>query len=468
MLTRFSVENFLSFRDRIEFSMIAGKSTRLASHVKSAENYNDFRRLKSAVIYGANASGKTNLIRAIDFMKRLVLFGTKSESRISLPVFKLGDEPSRPSRFEIEFVIADRSYAYGFVLTEKIVKEEWLYEAGRKRQSEIFSRKYDENGNLIFTHAGLNFSEKRASDMFETLAEFCPENQLFATEYKNGRKRIHSHIPRELLQSLEDLLDWFSKKLSIIFPDTINLDNSRGSAIDGVEMNDAISEIINCFDTGILKIKLTKMSRAAVAEKIPEKFLDQIEADLKDGESSVLIHPVQGERITIKRIDGQPQFFKICAEHENPSDGTTLLDFVDESDGTKRLFDLIPAYINLLSEPDSVLIIDEIDRSLHTQIASSLLNSFHECTAGSSGQMIVTTHETNLLDQKSIRKDEVWFVNKKKGSSSLYSLEEYLPRYDTDLRSAYLKGRFGAVPLIYSSPSNICRKVVRRDAARNH
>jgi AAA15 family ATPase/GTPase len=468
MLTRFSVENFLSFRDRIEFSMIAGKSTRLPMHIKPAENYNDFRRLKSAVIYGANASGKTNLIRGIDFMKKLILNGTKSESRISVPTFKLGADSRPNTRFEIEFSINDRAYAYGFVLDEKMIREEWLYEAGKKRQGEILSRSYDASGNLVFTHEGLSFSEQKAADMFETLAEFCPENQLFVTEYKNGRKRIHSHISKELLQPLEDLIDWFSKKLNIVFPNTINIESVRPSALDNLEMSDAISDIINCYDTGILKIKPMKMNRASVAEKIPESILTEIEADLKDGESSILVHPVQGERITIKRTSGELGYFKICAEHENPISGTTMLDFVDESDGTKRLFDLIPAYINLLAEPDSVLIIDEIDRSLHTQIASSLLASFNECTAGSGGQMIVTTHETNLLNQKFIRKDEVWFVNKKKGVSSLYSLEEYLPRYDADLRSAYLKGRFGAVPLIYTSPSNICRKVIRKDAARTH
>jgi len=465
MLNRFTVENFLSFRDRVELSMIAGKSTRLPSHVQLPSSSNDFRRLKSAVIYGANASGKTNLVRGLEFVKKLVLVGTKPERRIPIQKFKLGTETKDTSRFETEFFLDGKNYAYGFVIDEKIVHEEWLYQVGRRSEQQVFSRKY-QDGRLKFTHPGIKLSDEKETAMFETLAEFCAENQLFSTEYKNARRRIHSHISRDILKPLEDLIEWFSEKLTIIFPDSINIDNATSNILDLEKYDESVSKIINCFDTGIIGIEPKKVSRSLISQSVPDDVLSKIEADIEDNVAVVIVTPRHGDRITVARKDGEIQFFKISAEHENPGVGTTLLDFADESDGTKRLFDLVPAYIKLISEKDSVLIIDEIDRSLHTQIASTLLQSFNETTAQSGGQLIVTTHETNLLDQKVIRKDEIWFVNKRKGVSSVYSLEEYLPRYDKDIRSAYLKGRFGAVPIIYDNPSEICKKVALRDATR--
>lgn len=467
MLTRFSVENFLSFRERAEFSMIAGKSSRLKNHIIDPVNYNDFRRVKSAIIYGANAAGKSNIIRSIDFMKKIILNGTKPDGRIPVKKFSLEHENKRPSRFEIEISINNSNYAYGFSLNEKHISEEWLYLANKKKEEKIYHRQINENEELTFEYSGMKFLDDRGESMFKTMAELCPGNQLLLTEYINSRKRIKNYIDTNTLQPLEDLFQWFSVKLQIIFPETRFL----GSPTTMPDIEDGaglVSDLLNCFDTGITKIKLNEISAEKIKNILPAEIFEKLDVDIKEGQEGVIVDQMVNDRYLITRKNDRLIFQKICAEHETPASGTMELDFVDESDGTKRLLDLIPAYLDLFKNTGAVLIIDEIDRSLHSQIATSLLKSFYDATPNGSSQIIVTTHETNLLDQDLVRKDEVWFVDKKRGVSSIYSLEEFLPRYDKDIRSAYLKGRFGATPVIYKDPSNICIKIGKKNASRTN
>jgi hypothetical protein len=440
--------------------MVAGKTTRLKEHVIAPRNYNDFKRVKSAIVYGANAAGKSNLIRAIDFMRRLVLVGTKTESRINIKKFELLSNNNKPSRFEIEISINNNNYAYGFLLSDKYVHEEWLYRVNKKSEEEIFVRTVAQDGVQKFSYAGMPFTENdREQELtFSNMAKLCPSNQLLLTEYVNSRKRLRTYVQDKFVQPLEDMFLWFSEKLQIIFPNSAYMGspNKIPGVKDGAFL---ISELLNCFDTGIRRIKLSDVSLDKVRNIFPSEVLDEIHADLKDGEEGVLLESGSNDRFIISRNDNKIIYQKICAEHETPDGSEVAIDFSDESDGTKRLFDLLPAYLGLFHKSESVLIIDEIDRSLHSQIAIALLKCFLESDRCKKSQFIITTHETSLLDQELIRKDEVWFVDKKRGQSSVYSLEEFLPRYDKDIRSAYMKGRFGATPVIYKNPNAVCSMI---------
>lgn len=457
MLTRFSVENLYSFHARAEFSMVAGKSTRHKDHVIKAGHYNDFNRLKSAVIYGANAAGKSNLVRAINFMKTMVLAGTPANSRIPVHKFLLAADNNKPSRLEIEIAINGNNYAYGFVLDENRIHEEWLLLANKKNEKEIYSRKVDSNGAQDIACPGLNFHSVAEESLFSSMAMQCPGNQLIISEYIKNRERLQPQLQQDALQALAELCHWFNDKLQIIFPETVLLDSP--AAIPGmINSEKLIAELLHCFDTGITNIKLSAAPPEQLQAILPAETWAQIHRDTQEGHDGMVMARQENNRYLYTRKDNNIFFQKICAEHETADGTPVVMDFSQESDGTKRLFDLLPAYLNTLHQNASVLIIDEIDRSLHPQIASALLQNFYATNPAGQSQLIITTHETGLLDQDLVRKDEIWFVDKKKGASSLYSLEEFLPRYDKDIRTAYLKGRFGAMPIIEQDPAIICQQ----------
>ena len=149
----------------------------------------------------------------------------------------------------------------------------------------------------------------------------------------------------------------------------------------------------------------------------------------------------------IKDENNKIKTYCLTSKHKMiDSDSFAYFEINEESDGTQRLIDLIPAIIDLF-KGNKVFVIDELDRSLHPKLSNSILNIFLNGTSNVKSQLIVTTHETSLLNLKNIRKDEIWFIEKNKnGEASLYSLEEFKPRFDKEIRKNYLLGRFGAIP----------------------
>lgn len=445
MLTRFSVENFLSFRDRTEFSMVAGKSTRLRSHVQAARGGLDLRRLKSAVIYGANASGKSNMVGALAFMKATILHGSKSEARIGVSNFKLDGLNDKPSRFDIEFSIHDRHYIYGFILDENLVREEWLLSLDKMRECKVFSRSSDGAGACRFDHPGVELQDAQQAAVFRALAQLCPDNQLFLAEYSKSRRKMQALVNRESLLALDDLLDWFALKLKIVVPlGEGHCDFSRDAESGFVE--GWLSQAIDWFDTGISEIRLAPITPEAAAKKISKEVFSTLDAELAEGQERILRNQLGDERLLVRRSRGMLGYFSIRLGHEGGGDSPVPLEFREQSSGTRRLFDLLPDVVALLFGVDMVLVVDEMERNLHPCLLASLRECFFEVTKGNGAQWIVTTHETNLLDRRLVRQDEVWFVSKKKGVSSMVSLGEFESSGAGDLRTAYLNGQFGAVP----------------------
>lgn len=439
MLLRFSVENFMSFKDRTEFSLVPGLVRRHKEHVIKPKSKYGIPALKAAVIYGANASGKSNLIRAMKHAQNLVNDGVKSGRKLPYNPFKLDSASKRkPSRFEFEIKVGERDYAYGFTADDTQVHEEWLFLIDKNKDSLIFERSESD-----FDFSGIKFKSDKDQQFIDFTAKGTPTNRLFINECKER------NVLKELdyLEGVKDISTWFEHSLNIIFP------NSKYTGLE-MEMqkdkksNDVFSRILNSFDTGVEKLSLKEVDidkdLSDVPDHVKRNILEEVDID-----TNILLAGPRNTRYQFcKDESGEVKAFKLMTAHISSDGEEVLFDINEESDGTQRLIDIAPGLVDIFSL-EKTYIIDELDRSLHPDITTSIFKAFLASTSEVRSQLIVTTHETNLLNQDLVRKDEVWFVQKNRsGESLVYSLEEFQPRFDKDVRRGYLAGRFGGVPAL--------------------
>jgi uncharacterized protein len=441
MLVRFSVENFLSFRDRTELSMVAsGKVRRHPEHVIKPSTATGIPLLKLALIYGANASGKSNLVKAMATAKQIILHPAEAGGRIVQNPFKLDpDCRHKPTRFEFEIKIEDRYFAYGFTFTPERVEEEWLFEVTRDSEQPIFERTRSqiELGKLRF-----------ATDDEEQFLKFTAKgtlpNRLFLTECRERNVREHVKGARDIL----NVLDWTENRLLVVLP-TWNPVNMPLHIYTDEKLKKELANYLKCFDTGISEIDFVRIETESV--NISEETKKRVAAEL-EAVALVCFFAPDGSWILWDRDDeGRIRAWKLIARHRtgNGSHNNPTFDLIEESDGTRRLMHLVPAMMSLMTS-DSVFAIDELDRSLHPDILHSYLANFLKYSTGRSSQLIVTTHDTTVLKQSFLRRDEVWFVEKGNDQSSrLIALEEFKNADKSkDLQQDYLIGRFGGVPVI--------------------
>jgi hypothetical protein len=431
MLIRFRFTNFLSFKEQIEFSLIPGRMQQHPSHILSAgESRYDMDVLRAAVLYGANASGKSNLVKAISFARNFILKGSQPKESLPVKPFKLDRAClEQPSRFEFEFRHQERNYLYGFALTAQSVQEEWLYELKKTTETLIFERKTGPDGNALLEFGKIK-AAKKEKDLLHFVAQGTRPNQLFLRE----------SIERNL-KHFEAVYQWFAEVLVIVFPESRHLFRLLEQAGE----TQAIVDYLQAFDTGVCGYDVLPVQPKA---EFPPEIVEELTKKLEPGGSLVVINQNNGQRYQFSKNQQQELIaMKLMLRHRMAGgEETVLMDSNEESDGTVRLLDLAPI---LAIPPDKprVFIVDELDRSLHPAICYQLLQQFLAQPAKS--QLIVTTHESNLLDFDLLRRDEIWFVEKDQGGASrVYSLEEFTPRYDKDIQKGYLLGRFGAIPVI--------------------
>lgn len=438
MLVRFSVSNYLSFNDEVSLSMIKGNMRKHPEHVIEDESWNGIKLLKAAVTYGANASGKSNLVKALDFCRDFVIEGTKAKSAIGIPKFKFDPASrERPSKFEVEIKINDLYYAYGFEIQGDIVIAEWLYTINKNTSNLVFERETEgEKARVEF--GDVDIEDKEEEQFLNFVARGTRPNQLYLTESINQNVSHFEHV-----------YNWFDDTLSIIFPDSVLSGLGIGIETDEV-LRGQIQQVLQSFNTGIAGITYEEID--APAESIfPEKLLNELRGALDKGNDAVVRSP-DGRRYLVKRASDNADLSvsEMVAEHRiKGSDELAHLEIAYESDGTQRLLELIPILLSLIGT-EKVFVVDELDRSLHPSLSYKILELFLSKTENHASQLVVTTHEAGLLDLELLRRDEIWFVEKNRyGESEVYSLEEYAPRYDADIRRGYLMGRFGAIPMIH-------------------
>jgi AAA15 family ATPase/GTPase len=214
-------------------------------------------------------------------------------------------------------------------------------------------------------------------------------------------------------------------------------------------LSEVYNSILKEFDTGINNLKCVELPIAEI-KTLPLGIMDNIIAELKNQRSYAVIEDRNNDRLLFTgNNNGNPVVQKLMTLHSmKNSNDYSEFNISEESDGTRRIIDLLPAIFQIFND-EKVVIIDEIDRSLHTNVPVNIFKSFLKNSSNTKSQLIATTHDTNLLTLELFRRDEIWFIEKTKDSESrLYSLEEFKPRYDKDIRKAYLQRRFGAVPTL--------------------
>ncbi|MBD2385697.1 AAA family ATPase [Cylindrospermum sp. FACHB-282] len=433
MLIEFSVENYRSIQEKQTLSMVASDDeTILDSNTFPTPNNDDLRLVKSAVIYGPNASGKSNLLRAIDTLRYLVInSATRMQLGHPLPIepFILNSESAKqPSIFEVIFIHKGMRYEYGISLNQERIYEEWLIAYPNERQQNWLSRKYLPDNPELQADEGYEWTFGRGlKGEKKIIRKFVRSNSLFL-----------SHAAQNNHPQLREIFEYFRDKMNILghrytdigFP--LSLLNKNSSFKEKVakliaEADIGISDIKIQIDPGLTSEELSKMDTFSL------QFISQ-KADF--------------QYMAEETIDTLEEFDIITIHKMNDSEEEIEFDIADESTGTKRLFEIAAYWLYALQNGE-VILVDEIDTSLHPVLSIELVKMFNDPEINkNNAQLIFTTHDTTLLDEEIFRKDQVWFTEKDKSMTKLYSLLGFRPREDESLQKGYLLGRYGAIPFI--------------------
>jgi uncharacterized protein len=423
MLIEFSVGNYRSFKEQVTFSLVAAN---LVAKDKALDQNNtyvvdeDLTLLKSAAIYGANASGKSNLAKALGFMKQFMINSsreTQSTDGIPVEAFRLSTETENlPSYFQIVFLMDGTKYRYGFEVDRTRVVSEWLYYVPKARETNLFTREFN------------SIKAAKTYDA-EGVQQRTRDNALFLS--------VSAQFNVEMARLI---LDWLTNQLELI--SSLHDQTSAKTTIKFLRderYRDYILKLINKLDLGITQIAEIQQENLMINAGNDEKISPAIKAALDK-----LTEAVKGFKPTPittehRKFDGNGNY------HSNEQFDLNK----NESDGSQKIFALAGPIANTLLN-GRVLWIDEFDSSLHPLISRCIVELFNSNEANpKNSQLIITTHDTNLLSNKIFRRDQVWFTEKDRyGASDLYSLAEYNVRNDASFESDYIKGKYGAIPYI--------------------
>lgn len=402
MILEFSVKNFLSFKEKVTFSMIANSNKELNdNYVEIGGN----KVLKSAAVYGANASGKSNLFKILTLVVLMLRSSNSVDINAKLPLipFKLDKgSVNKPSEFEIKFILDETRYVYGFIADKDKIYDEYLYYYPNGRETKIFDR--------------TNINEYSYTKKDEKI--------LREIEAKNAQNKFF----------LATATNW-------------NFDKTKAA------YNFLTNGIGTCNNLEILKNMAYKMyeTNPDYLKDFAIDFLQKADFNIEDYQISQI--DVPGEFLTAipefitKTLPDKPKAYQVLFKHKN-SDNYLSID--EESLGTQMIFAFIPFLADSLKNK-KVLIIDELDKSLHPFLVQYIVEIFNDAEINKNGsQLIFNTHDTNLLDLNILRRDQIWFTekNSETGESDLYSLSDFSVRKQENVEKGYMLGRYGAVPFI--------------------
>ncbi len=422
MLINFSVENFLSFKEEATLSLVASNGKELReTHVFTPELENEvksFDLLRSAVIYGPNAGGKTNLLNALSTMKKVVLGSAKNTAPIPITPFKFSKTTQdAPSTFEVTMLIDKVRYEYGFSATRNRIHSEWLYAFPFNRLQRWFDRKYNKDtdsddyifGEVLKGDKAVWQRATRTDSLFLSMAV-----QL------NSAK-------------LQPFCDWFEKKLRFIFGDF-----SLGVTLENYNKSDG-KNILNFmqvadFSIADLKVKEEKFSLKKLPDSLPKEVKEALKKKLQDEMDEFQEGTMYEPKTIHKTHEGD-----ICE-----------LSLDQESDGTQRMLALASPFLKAL-KTGQTLIIDELNQNLHPILMRSLIKMFHNPEANKNGaQLIFTNHAVSILRPDIFRRDQIWFCERQTDeTTTLFPLTDLKPRKENeDFETYYMAGRYGALPFI--------------------
>lgn len=405
MLIQFSARNFKSFKDPFTLDLFTNKETAVSNIIKS----NFKNTYASAVFYGANGSGKSNILKAYNMMRNLVLNKDKvmlSTDRLKINTFKLSTESEDDtSAFDICFIYNNKKFKYGFEYDENIVYSEYLFVYETVQPTLIFEYDLDEDEGKIKCTKYKSLSQKKHL-----------KNTLFLWD-----------VDREDIEEAHEVLNWFKETIYIEFSNAKNINPSYWNNLTKPDVKNIFQIFIHDADFGIKDIYQDSRPVMDVYDKITNLPKNSIV-----------------EEITVKTTHA-----KLDEDNNFIGDEKFNL-FDDESLGTQKYFYAIGPIINALKN-GSTLFLDELDASLHPILTRRLVELFNNKEINGKGaQLIFTSQDTNLLDQTLFDKEQIWFVEKDKyGASHLTGLSEYRDiRKQEKIEEKYIKGKYGAIPYL--------------------
>jgi AAA15 family ATPase/GTPase len=411
MLIEFNVTNFRSFQETQKLSMAATSAKNLqAENTFSTKMAQLPRLLKSAVIYGPNAAGKSNLINAMRFMKQFVLFSAKyrqeGEKITDVKPFLFNSQTSsQPSTFEMLFMQEGVFYQYGFAVNPIRVTNEWLFAYPKIRAQHWFSRDYDPSSGQDKWYFGNKFKGSR-----QLLQKATRSNALFlstAIQLNN--------------EQLKPVFNWFQQKLAVIgltsqLIPTLSIEQCKKEA-----GKQKIMAFLNAADLSIADVQLKTRKFDEQERDLPKRY----QSRRNEWDESVQVF------YSMNDIQERVAFF---------------LDD-DESDGTQKLFAIAGPWLDVL-ENGKILVVDELESSLHPLMVRFLVSLLHNPEINKhNAQLIFTAHETSILESQLLRRDQIWFLEKnRENATQLYPLSDFIPRNGEVFGKSYLNGRYGALP----------------------
>ncbi|MDW8313165.1 MAG: ATP-binding protein [Burkholderiales bacterium] len=418
MIAEFRVENFRSFRTEQCLSFVAAPDGSFErTHCLETGHRGVPRLVRSAVLYGANASGKSNLVFALATMRLLVLTSTgllEAQFREHYTPFLLDDSSGKkPTRFEVTLVLSGTRYQYGFAYDSERILGEWLlvYRSGKAQR--WFEYQYDpEKGERIWQPFSVHFKGTHRGQREVWKANTSPRS-LFLTQAAQSNS-----------QELKPLFDWFANDLILLPAHAVFDLGPTLSRLEDAEYKRQVLRLMNVADIHVNDIKVEKREGVRIA-----------------------VGPGSGKPLAVLADAGPVPDIAFC--HKASDGRERWFDRRYESLGTQRLLSYAGPLLDALQN-GKFLVIDEFDRSLHPLLTRHLLGLLHDPEVSKRGaQLFVTTHDTTLLDPDLVRRDQVWFVEKKQDQSSeLYSLWAFRPRKHEAIERGYLRGRYGAIPFL--------------------
>ena len=435
MLINFYVKNFRSIRDEVQLNLVAdGRYKNHEEHLEPIIAL-DKSALKMAVLYGANAAGKSNLVRAIDFARDLVL---DRDAIQRLQSNQFARKADKSTEFQLQFQTSEYQFDFGFELCGSKVVSEWLVVEGSE-QSRRDAKVYERNGDQIELGKLTAYADGKATiELLETLNKLgIKEDELLLNKVLYGT----SEAKRGNI--LNAALSWIADSLAIIQPTS-----SFTPLLSIMDKDDRFrkwtAELLAAVDTGIGQLEIEKDELSV--DKLPQPIVEGLQSGLGTFPLAA------GLDLSLDEEDKTKVVRRSLTSVHGSGKQKFELPFVDESDGTKRFLELLPAlYFHQNENPNEplVFVIDELDRSLHPLLSRAFVEFFSMAAAERPIQLIFTTHETHLLDSELLRRDEIWFVEKANEQvTKLTPLSEYSVRKDLRLEKGYLHGRFGAVPVV--------------------
>jgi hypothetical protein len=424
MLVEFSVKNFRSFRDEQVLSLVASRDKALSRNCISEGR---LRILRAVAVYGANASGKSNLIKAAGRMRRLILdsAGYEPGRKLGITPFLLDDKSrGEPSMFEATFYEEGVRYQYGFSVSNERIEEEWLVAypkgVGQKWYERVFNGK---KSRYNWKYSSFLKGEK------EKLTEKTRENALFLSvgaQWNNKQLGVVYEWFRDKLRVIDSRHDLRPVTAKMLLPSRKTSDwHGWFSRWTTDSMKDA--------DLGISGVAVEKKKVNVERISFPE--------DMPDGIRSRIIRDIE-----------EKEGFDVKMIHKNVETGKNVhIPLEEESDGTQEFFKLIGPWIQACALGITIFI-DELEASLHPLLTRELVRVFQDAEVGkkrSQAQLVFATHDTTLLDPELLRRDQIWFTEKDKdGGTRLCPLSDYRPRKGEAMQKGYLSGRYGGVPIL--------------------